>query len=43
MTETTGRPHLRAAVIGAGLSGVAAGIALKGSGIEEFVILERAG
>ena len=43
MTETTGRPHVRAAVIGAGLSGVAAGIALKSDGIEEFVILERAG
>ena len=39
---TTEIPHVRAAVIGAGLSGVAAGIALKGEGIEDFVILERA-
>ena len=35
-------PHVRVAVIGAGLSGVAAGIALNGEGIEDFVILERA-
>jgi cation diffusion facilitator CzcD-associated flavoprotein CzcO len=45
MTEaptTTEARHVRAAVIGAGLSGVAAGIALKEEGIEDFVIIERA-
>jgi len=40
--ETMSKTHVRAAVIGAGLSGVAAGIALKDDGIEDFVILERA-
>lgn len=40
--ETVGTPHVRAAVIGAGLSGLAAGTALKGEGIDDFVILERA-
>lgn len=35
-------PHFRVAVIGAGFSGVAAGVALKADGIEDFVILERA-
>jgi cation diffusion facilitator CzcD-associated flavoprotein CzcO len=33
---------VRAAIVGAGLSGVAPGIALKREGIDEFVILERA-
>ncbi len=41
-TKTETR-HVRVAVIGAGLSGVAAGIALKHDGIEDFVIIERAG
>jgi cation diffusion facilitator CzcD-associated flavoprotein CzcO len=41
--ETMSMTHVRAAVIGAGLSGVAAGIALKDEGVEDFVILERAG
>ncbi|HXO06887.1 MAG TPA: NAD(P)/FAD-dependent oxidoreductase [Solirubrobacteraceae bacterium] len=45
MTETANiqTRHVRVAVIGAGLSGVAAGIALKNDGIEDFVIIERAG
>jgi cation diffusion facilitator CzcD-associated flavoprotein CzcO len=45
MTEATNieTRHVRVAVIGAGLSGVAAGIALKNDGIEDFVIIERAG
>ena len=42
MTGMAGTPHVRAAVIGAGLSGVAAGVALKRDGIEDFMILERA-
>src|ERR1700729_3635705 len=41
-TETVEVQHLRLAVIGAGLAGVAAGVALKNEGIEDFVILERA-
>jgi cation diffusion facilitator CzcD-associated flavoprotein CzcO len=43
MTDRIETPHVRVAVIGAGLSGVAAGVALKEEGIEDFVILERAG
>jgi cation diffusion facilitator CzcD-associated flavoprotein CzcO len=45
MTTSTeiGARHVRVAVIGAGLSGVAAGIALKEEGIKDFVIVERAG
>ncbi len=41
-TDLAEVPHQRVAVIGAGLSGVAAGVALRQEGIEEFVILERA-
>jgi cation diffusion facilitator CzcD-associated flavoprotein CzcO len=43
MTDQIEVPHVRVAVIGAGFSGVAAGVALKDEGIEDFVILERAG
>jgi cation diffusion facilitator CzcD-associated flavoprotein CzcO len=35
-------PHVRVALIGAGFSGIAAALALKGEGVEDFVILERA-
>jgi cation diffusion facilitator CzcD-associated flavoprotein CzcO len=35
--------HVRVALIGAGFSGISAGVALKREGIEDFVILERAG
>jgi cation diffusion facilitator CzcD-associated flavoprotein CzcO len=44
MTQATSieTHHVRVAVIGAGLSGIAAGIALKNEGIEDFVIIERA-
>jgi cation diffusion facilitator CzcD-associated flavoprotein CzcO len=41
-TQTVEVEHVRVAVIGAGLAGVAAGVALKNEGIEDFVILERA-
>ena len=34
--------HVRAAIIGAGLGGIGAGIRLRGAGVTEFVILERA-
>jgi cation diffusion facilitator CzcD-associated flavoprotein CzcO len=37
------RPDHEVAVIGAGLSGIGMGIALRRAGIEDFVILERAG
>ncbi|MDA0167159.1 hypothetical protein OM076_43265 [Solirubrobacter ginsenosidimutans] len=42
VTEKRAVPHVRAAVIGAGLTGVSAGVALKSQGIDEFVILEPA-
>jgi cation diffusion facilitator CzcD-associated flavoprotein CzcO len=35
--------HVRAAIIGAGLGGIGAGIRLRQSGVTDFVILERAG
>ena len=35
--------HLRVAIIGAGLGGIGAGIRLRGVGVTDFVILERAG
>jgi cation diffusion facilitator CzcD-associated flavoprotein CzcO len=35
-------PHFRVALIGAGFGGLAAALALKGEGIEDIVILERA-
>ncbi|GAC1492401.1 MAG: NAD(P)/FAD-dependent oxidoreductase [Solirubrobacteraceae bacterium] len=35
-------PEVRIAIIGAGLSGIGMGIALRRAGIEDFVILERA-
>jgi cation diffusion facilitator CzcD-associated flavoprotein CzcO len=34
--------HVRVAIIGAGLGGIGAGIRLRGAGVTEFVILERA-
>ena len=34
--------HVRVAIIGAGLGGVGAGIRLRGAGVTDFVILERA-
>lgn len=36
-------PGVEVAIIGGGLSGIGMGIALRGAGIEDFVILERAG
>jgi len=35
--------HVRVAIIGAGLGGIGAGIRLRGAGVTDFVILERAG
>jgi cation diffusion facilitator CzcD-associated flavoprotein CzcO len=35
--------HVRVALIGAGFSGIAAAVALQSEGIDDFVILERAG
>jgi cation diffusion facilitator CzcD-associated flavoprotein CzcO len=34
--------HFRVAIVGAGLAGIAAALALKGEDVEDFVILERA-
>jgi len=36
-------PHVRVAVVGSGFSGLGAAIRLKRDGIEDFVVLERAG
>jgi cation diffusion facilitator CzcD-associated flavoprotein CzcO len=41
MSSTTHLPRVRVAVIGAGLSGIATGVALKQQGIENFVIFDR--
>jgi len=35
--------HVRVAIIGAGLGGIGAGIRLRGAGVTDFAILERAG
>jgi cation diffusion facilitator CzcD-associated flavoprotein CzcO len=35
--------HVRVAIIGAGLGGIGVGIRLRGAGVTDFVILERAG
>src|SRR5262249_58773638 len=35
--------HVRVAIIGAGLGGIGAGIRLRGAGVTDFVIVERAG
>ncbi|GAA2580975.1 NAD(P)/FAD-dependent oxidoreductase [Actinomadura fulvescens] len=51
MTETTetdakteqARPDHEVVIVGAGFAGIGAGIALKGAGIHDFVLLERAG
>ncbi|MDL4770796.1 flavin-containing monooxygenase [Actinomadura xylanilytica] len=39
----TGTPDAEVAIIGAGLSGIGMGIALRRAGIDDYVVLERAG
>jgi len=44
MTEPTGSPtHYRVAIVGAGFAGIGAAAALRRAGVEDFVVLERAG
>jgi cation diffusion facilitator CzcD-associated flavoprotein CzcO len=43
MVSTPSRPDHHVVVIGAGLSGIGMGIALRRAGLVDFVILERAG